>query len=226
MNHVSETGVYSLGRCLTKEFIFFKDSSPAIPFKEEYFRKFFDNLDDILLDADQPKRFIGFQANYPCEDKYSMDYGHWEILLIVMLFSLIGAKIQNENAREKIREYFFCGPHLRFDWEPVNDLWHKHIANFTLHDFLQLPDEKLSSVEKAVRPVAESAWEYTNCIDLSSDEKCINTVGKLLKNAYFMVVSAPDADTSLQTAASMYGSFIKLMDTKIETLEPGWIIYE
>ena len=41
-----------------------------------------------------------------------------------------------------------------------------------------------------------------------------------------MVVGAPDGDASLQTAASMYGAFVQLMDTRIETLEEGWKIYE
>ena len=84
----------------------------------------------------------------------------------------------------------------------------------------------MNELEKSLRPLAESAWEYTNCIDLSTDEKCADVIKTLLKNAYFMVVAAPDGNTSLQTAASMYGSYIQLMDTRIENLEEGWQIYE
>ena len=84
----------------------------------------------------------------------------------------------------------------------------------------------MNELEKSLRPLAESAWEYTNCIDLSTDEKCQNVINTLLENAYFMTVAAPDGDSSLQTAASMYGSFIQLMDTRIENLEEGWQIYE
>ena len=225
MKHASETGVYSLKKCLCEDFIFSKDSAPAIPYKEEYFRKFFDNLDDILLSKEPVRRIIGFQVHYPVEDKFILDYGHWELLLIIMLLSLIAEKL-NAAEQEKIRTYLFCGGSPRFDWQSINDFWHSKIASFKLGDFLKLPDEELSELEKHLRPVAESAWEYTNCIDLSNDEKCLKVIETLLNNAYFMVVGAPDGDASLQTAASMYGAFVQLMDTRIETLEEGWKIYE
>ena len=226
MKHASETGVYSLKKCLCEDLIFSKDNAPAIPYKEEYFRKFFDNLDDILLSKEPVRRIIGFQVHYPQEDKFILDYGHWELLLIFMLFALIAEKISDTAAKEKIRNYFFCGELQRFDWQSINDFWHEKISVFKLNEFLQLPDEELSELEKHIRPVAESAWEYTNCIDLSSDEKCLNILDTLLSNAYFMVVGAPDGDASLQTAASMYGAFVQLMETRIENLEEGWKIYE
>lgn len=226
MKHASETGVYQLKKCLCEDLIFSKDAAPAIPYKEEYFRKFFDVLDDILLSAEPTKRIIGFQVHYPVADKHILDYGHWELLLIIMLFALIAARIKDENAKENLKKYFFCGDTPRFDWASINEFWQNKIASCQLDDFLKLPDDELSELEKHLRPVAESAWEYTNCIDLSSDEKCLKVIETLLNDAYFMVVAAPDGDSSLQTAASMYGSFMQLLETRIETLEESWKIYE
>ena len=226
MKYASETGIYSLRKCLCEDLIFFKDAAPAIPYKEEYFRKFFDNLDDILLSGCRTKRIIGFQVHYPDGDKFILDYGHWEILLIIMLFALIAEKINDRTAREKIKNYFSCGGIFRFNWQSISDFSSSQLVSFKLGEFLKLPDEELSELEKNLRPVAESAWEYTNCIDLSSDEKCLQVIDTLLQDGYFMVVGAPDGDTSLQTAASMYGSFVQLMDTRIENLEDGWKIYE
>ena len=225
MKYISETGVYSIGKCLTGDYIFAKDNAPAIPYKEEYFRKFFDVLDDILLSANQPDRIIGFHANYPENGKIMTDYGHWELLLILMLFSLIGEKIQSDTARNDLKKIFSINNAPRFEWQSINDFYCNKIADFKLNEFLQLPDEKLSALEKNLRPVAESAWEYTNCIDLGNDEKCLQVIENLLKNGYFMIVCAPDPDSSLQTAASMFGSFEKLLDTRIENLEQGWKIY-
>ena len=73
MKHASETGVYSLRKCLSEDLIFSKDAAPAIPYKEEYFRRFFDLLDDILLSEKTVKRIIGFQVHYPEEDKFILD---------------------------------------------------------------------------------------------------------------------------------------------------------
>lgn len=227
MKYAAETGVYSLEKCLWEDIFFSKDNSPAIPYKEEYFRKFFDVLDDILLSGKSTPRIIGFHVHYPQDGKLLLDYGHWEILLIMMLFSLIGEKIQDENIRQELKEKcFFCDGKMRFDWQTLQDFYCEKIAAFKLCDFLKLPDEKLSPLEKALRIVAESAWEYTNCIDLSDDEKCKKVIETLLKDAYFMVVAAPDGDSSLQTAASMYGSFVKLLDTKIEELDEDWVIFK
>lgn len=227
MKHAAETGVYTLKKCLWEDLFFSRDNSPAIPYKEEYFRKFFDVLDDILLSETTQKRIIGFHVHYPENNKLLMDYGHWELLLILMLFSLIGARIKNEETRKKLQEKcFFCSGKVRFDWPVIHDFYCKKIAPMALDDFLKLPDEKLSELEKVLRVVAESAWEYTNCIDLSDDDKCRKVIETLLNNAYFMIIAAPDSDTSLQTAASMYGSFAKLLETKIENLEDGWKIFE
>ncbi len=226
MKHASETGVYSLKKCLAEDLIFFKDAAPAIPYKEEYFRKFFDLLDDILLSEKEVKRIIGFQVHYPLENKFILDYGHWELLLTQCLLALIAEKIQDSKQKEDMQKYFFCGSEFRFNWMSINDFMKKRVCSFKVNEFLKLPDEELSEIEKHLRPVAESAWEYTNCIDLGSDEKCLQVVKNLLKNAYFMVVAAPDDEASLQTAASMYGSFIQLTDTRIENLEESWNIYE
>lgn len=226
MKYAAETGVYSLKKCFCEDLIFFKDTAPAIPYKEEYFRKFFDNLDDILLSENTQKRIIGFQVHYPADDKFILDYGHWELLLVMCLFSLIAARIKDENCKENVRKYLFCNAASRFDWQSIDEFMHLTVGNAVIDDFLKLPDDELSEIEKHLRPVAESAWEYTNCIDLSSDEKCLNVIETLLEHAYFMIVAAPDDEASLQTAASMYGSFVQLMDTRIENLEEGWKIYE
>lgn len=227
MKYAAETGVYSLKKCLWEDLFFSKDNSPAIPYKEEYFRKFFDVLDDILLSAAPVRRIVGFHVHFPKADKHLLDYGHWEILLILMLFSLIGARIKDEKIRKMMQDKcFFCDGKIRFDWHTLHDFYNDKIANFTLDDFLKLPDDELSELEKILRVVAESAWEYTNCIDLSNDAKCCQVIETLLKKAYFMVVAAPDDESSLQTAASMYGAFVQLLDTKIETLDAEWKIFE
>ena len=226
MNYIHETGVYSLGKCLHEKMTFFKENAPAIPYKEEYFKKFFDVLDDILLSANAPRRIIGFQVHYPIGEKFSLDYGHWELLLIMCLFSLIAARVKNEEAKKQIKEYLFCNGKSRFDWQSINDFMLEQVGNFKLDEFLKRPDDKLSEIEKHLRPIAESAWEYTNCIDLGTDEKCLKVIDDLRNRAYFMVVAAPDDESSLQTAASMYGSFMQLMDTRLENLEEGWKIYE
>ena len=226
MKYAVETGVYSLGKCLWEDIIFSKDNAPAIPYKEEYFRKFFDVLDDILLSENTPQRIIGFHVHYPEKDKRLLDYGHWEILLMLMLFSLIGARVKDEKIRQILKgKCFFCNGHIRFDWQTLHDFYCCRITDFTLDNFLQLPDGELSELEKILRVAAESAWEYTNCIDLSDDEKCCKVIETLLNNAYFMIVAAPNGDTSLQTAASMYGAFAKLLETKIENLEEGWTVF-
>ena len=226
MKHASETGVYSLGKCFTEDLIFSKDTAPAIPYKENHFRKFFDAFDDILLSKEPTKRIIGFHVHYPVGDKFILDYGHWEILLAAFFFSLTAARIKDSSIQQEIRKYLLYGNIPRFDWQTIADFWQEVIAEFKVDDFLKLPDEELNELEKSLRPLAESAWEYTNCIDLSTDEKCADVIKTWLQNAYFMVVAAPDGDTSLQTAASMYGSYIQLMDTRIENLEEGWQIYE
>ena len=226
MKHASETGVYSLRKCLSEDLIFSKDAAPAIPYKEEYFRRFFDLLDDILLSEKTVKRIIGFQVHYPVGDKFILDYGHWELLLTLCFLSLTAEKIQDGKTKEDMQKYFFCNARHRFDWLSINDFMQKWVCSFKINEFLKLPDDELSEIEKHLRPVAESAWEYTNCIDLGSDEKCLQIIKILLENAYFMVVAAPDDESSLQTAASMYGSFMQLTDTRIENLEEGWKIYE
>ena len=227
MKYAAETGVYSLGKCLWEDLYFSKDNAPAIPYKEEYFRKFFDVLDDILLSDSETQRIIGFQVHYPENGKLLLDYGHWELLLVLMLFSLIGARVKDEKIRQQLQEKcFFCDGKIRFDWQTPEQFYREKISGFKLDDFLKLPDEKLSELEKVLRTVAESAWEYTNCIDLSDDAKCVKVIETLLRNSYFMVVAAPDSDTSLQTAASMYGAFAKLLETRIENLEADWTVFK
>ena len=101
MKHASETGVYSLGKCFTEDLIFSKDTAPAIPYKENHFRKFFDAFDDILLSKEPTKRIIGFHVHYPVGDKFILDYGHWEILLAAFFFSLTAARIKDSSIHKK-----------------------------------------------------------------------------------------------------------------------------
>lgn len=226
MKYASETGVYSLRRCFCAELCFFKDDASAIPYKDEYFRKFFDLFDDILLSEDSPSKIIGFQVHYPEKDRFVLDYGHWELLLAAMFFSLVGARMRSEELRQKVRQMFFCEEYPRFNWNSISGFWHDKIAGFKIDEFLKLPDNELDSVEKSIRPVAESAWEYINCIDISDDVKCVNVLNKIIDKAYFMVVAADDSDSSLQTAASMFGSYMKLTEIVIDELEEGWKIFE
>ncbi len=218
------TGIYRLKTVVKSDIIWYKDLSPAIPFKYEYSQLFFNQIDKIALaESIPPQTLIALCAVYEENDNFYLDYGHWEILMILMLFSLLGEKLQSESNRNQlIYECLQINNNLRLNWKHIDKFFREEVLALNLTRFIKKADEELSAVEKVLRDIAEAVWEYVNCIATDSDEKIMDFVDKLLENAVFMVVIGGNSDESLEAAASMYGSFGKLLATDLNKLDNEW----
>lgn len=217
-------GIYKLKTVINSDIIWHKDNSPAIPFKYEYSQLFFNQIDKIALaEGVAEPTLIALCAVYENKEKFYLDYGHWEILMMLMLFSILAEKLQSEADRTRlIYECLQINNSFRINWKHIENFYQNELLALNLTAFIKKSDDELSAVEKVLRDVAEAAWEYTNCIDISNDDKIMKFVNNILENAMFMVVIGANSDESLEVAASMYGSFKKLLAIDLDTLDSEW----
>ncbi len=218
------SGIYKLDTVINSNLLWHKDNSPAIPFKYEYSQLFFNQIDRIALaEGETPKSLIGLCAVYIDAEKHYLDYGHWELLMTLMLFSMLAEKVQDPDLKEKIVNVYLKKDNLsRINWKHIDSFYQNELLQLRLTDFVKKPDEELSAIEKVLREVAEAVWEYTNCISINNDEEIMTLINNLLAKAMFMVIIGGNSDESLSVAASMYGSFSKLIATDLENLPPEW----
>ena len=221
------TGIYKLATAINSDIIWFKDHSPAIPFKYEYSQLFFNQIDKIALaDNNILMTLVAMCAVYRDNDKFYLDYGHWEVLMLLMLISMLSEKIQSDELRK-----IFIDNHLqlsgakRLNWKHIDKFYEQELLGLNLTKFVKKSDEELSEIEKVLRDVAEAVWEYTNCISINSDEEIMKFINNLLENAQIMVVIGGNSDESLEVAAGMYGSFGRLLNTDLTKLDSEWKFY-
>jgi hypothetical protein len=143
--------------------------------------------------------------------------------MMLMRFSILAEKLQSEADRTRlIYECLQINNSFRINWKHIENFYQNELLALNLTAFIKKSDDELSAVEKVLRDVAEAAWEYTNCIDISNDDKIMKFVNNILENAMFMVVIGANSDESLEVAASMYGSFKKLLAIDLDTLDSEW----
>ena len=221
------SGIYKLSTVINSDIVWYKDHSPAIPFKYEYSQLFFNQIDKIALaDSDVPVALVAMCAVYREEDKFYLDYGHWEVLMLLMLLSMLAEKIQSDELRKQVIDKYLQTPDLkRLNWKHIDNFYSDELLGLNLTKFVKKSDEELSEIEKVLRDVAEAVWEYTNCISIENDEAIMKFINNMLEKAQIMVVVGGNSDESLEVAAGMYGAFARLLSTDLTKLDSEWKFY-
>lgn len=221
MNPEFTTGIYRMDSALRGDkTLWSKNDGQSLPFRREAAAAWGDRLDRILLEEQPEEELLGCVAVYPDNfNRWSVDYGHWELLLSLFLIALWGEQLEDETRKDEWKNEFLDGA---FHWTEISSFWKRWVLSFRLSEFIRLADEELDEKERVLRDVAESAKEYVLSCPVSCDEALTVLLEKMLRHGRLIVVVATTPDESLSVAASMFAAYRKLLNTNLTSLKGEW----